>query len=1603
MFNKSLIVSISVVLLLFWGVAVRAGGAEKVDIYGLEVPIKHTVIYEKSASPVRKLLKNQAMTFSLSNISAGSYHIALNLRSGNVSGVDGKTFYGGYNFVIPKSSYSLLLNGRPVATHVCYRSAERIPETDKKEIVYVAWIFSNDAIALKSGDTLSIQCRKEGGFVSKVLLLDEPAWEAEQLRSSDLTHARSDMGWGASYDYPPVPRRYKLRSLTDVVKGLDLFASGYVKSYLNGNPFVDLVAQGKALGDKIKTYRAEPVTDSQATINKGYYLSRQWTDYFTRVEQTLGKAVPPVLAALRDRLDLSKHKLTLNENCAAGRDGIFSRQTARTYADGAEAELKKIAGPNDVDHLRILYTLTYADNAAEFVDAMTKCAAKPQTSVIFTDYAAVPLASKPAPSSASPRSTICLNGVWDFAVGTGADNPPKPGAWTRKQTVPHGEWTFAINKNNITDEKWCAGARGYWDWYESDVWYKTTVDVPADWTGKRVVLNFEEAMYFVEVFINGTLAGNYYNGLAPFEIDVTQHVVPGAGNTVMVFVVNSAKTTRPGTTYRGLTRPNLVPIRVEEVHPGGITGDVYLKASPKVRADDIYVRTWADKRIRAESTLKNPTEKTLELTISQVIRKDGKDLFTVGRRTVRVEEGKEKTVVLDNTFPDAQLWGPGKDYGRPENLYYLITQVSGPSGLIDEQYTEFGFRELTIKGPNFYLNGIKIPLQANSVFTRERDLPHRCHWYVNQLFNWFRETNNNLVRNHQGGMCPDFAQIGNRLGIMVEPEAPWWFIHAPSDIIDQRATDQRATVVKKNFLECLQNRAWEDPIWRKNCREYYVNLAKRYRNDPSVVLFSVENESMDEVKNQDTVYQFSRWVKEAAPHLIVDSHSNTSARDDRFEIANFHDYDVYVPRMEEWAKAAGPNHKPIIIGEFYNETFNGALMNGTKKEARAAEWAMAKWIGRAFKAYIQRLNATPMYLCPDAGYGAGMLYSNSDVRTMGPYGDLMEKKTFKSIFYPEWPSFSGRGTYKVEKYLMCPLSQNINYADSSHLAYTPTKVAEAVKKVYKTIHEGAARRQPELIVTVTDNKKPVEGISVFLVPAAGQATEPEGVRTDPKGTAWFILNEPGPYDIRINHAGKSAGRTIQLDSTLIVNRGGFDYVTRAAVDLAKPAEWTITPGKSEPLPQAKPAASAAEKKIADTLVQGKVSAGPDGFIRDWLVCGPFPSTGGRENAQKAGWNIDYLTPTGGEAGTVPQPGKSYRAEFKEDEHAYWENATIDIPWRRYVSPEDYIDLGKTFLREDVHGLDFAPVQFIIGYAACNLVSDKDQQVTFTIGSDDGYKIYLNHVLVAQNRVYRGAEKDNDKHSIRLRKGNNLLLLKVDQDIGGYGFYLRLLDSSGKPLVLPIANKPAPTPVLADGYIRRWLLCGPFPNPGRGLNEAVWNTDFLKSTGGEQKIHPAEGQSYEVNFVEDGSVMWSGGKTTVAWKPYSTDKPTIELSSAFTTPDIQGLEVSPVQNILGYAATYIFCDAPIACRMEIDTINGVKAWLNGQALVNKHVHRYNVDPASPNRMIFEAGNYYANVQLRQGTNTLLLKLDVDRGPFEFKVRFLGKKDIPIPNIKVNLCE
>lgn len=80
-----------------------------------------------------------------------------------------------------------------------------------------------------------------------------------------------------------------------------------------------------------------------------------------------------------------------------------------------------------------------------------------------------------------------------------------------------------------------------------------------------------------------------------------------------------------------------------------------------------------------------------------------------------------------------------------------------------------------------------------------------------------------------------------------------------------------------------------------------------------------------------------------------------------------------------------------------------------------------------------------------------------------------------------------------------------------------------------------------------------------------------------------------------------------------------------------------------------------------------------------------------------------------------------------------------------------------------------------------------------LGTDDSYKLWLNGVLVAEEKVTRGVAPDQSRATLQLREGQNELLLKVVNGGGGYGFHFQ----SGAP-TLP---EPVLTALVAEEATR----------------------------------------------------------------------------------------------------------------------------------------------------------------------------------------------------------
>ena len=94
------------------------------------------------------------------------------------------------------------------------------------------------------------------------------------------------------------------------------------------------------------------------------------------------------------------------------------------------------------------------------------------------------------------------------------------------------------------------------------------------------------------------------------------------------------------------------------------------------------------------------------------------------------------------------------------------------------------------------------------------------------------------------------------------------------------------------------------------------------------------------------------------------------------------------------------------------------------------------------------------------------------------------------------------------------------------------------------------------------------------------------------------------------------------------------------------------------------------------------------------------------------------------------------------------------------------------------------------YALITLKSQKDQpNVTMRVGSDDSIKVWLNGEVVFSNATNRGHNDTLDVFPVNLKKGDNLLLVKVSERAGTWGMHVGV-DTE----IFPVYRVPTTTPV-----------------------------------------------------------------------------------------------------------------------------------------------------------------------------------------------------------------
>ncbi|MBQ9636479.1 MAG: beta-glucuronidase [Prevotella sp.] len=321
--------------------------------------------------------------------------------------------------------------------------------------------------------------------------------------------------------------------------------------------------------------------------------------------------------------------------------------------------------------------------------------------------------------------------------------------------------------------------------YVGSAWYERTIVVPKSWKQKPVVLFLERPHIETTVYVNGHKAGHQLSLSTPHEYDITPYVRFGKKNSIRIRVYNGIENVGVGQDSHSVTDQT-------QGNWNGIVGRIELRqaATPVIRVSpDIAARSV----------------------------------------TIHVGTDSVYTFLLGDSM---QLWN--------EHHPHLYTRQVSYHG--QPLTLRFGLRDISIRGPQFYLNGQPIWLRGtveNCCFPETGYPPTDVASWV-RIFEKCREYGLNHMRFHS--YCPPEAafEAADRMGFYLQPEGPSWPNHGVKlgrgQVIDEYllAESKRIVDTYGHHPSFVMMAAGNEPAgdWVSYCNNW-VKAMKAY--DPSKV------------------------------------------------------------------------------------------------------------------------------------------------------------------------------------------------------------------------------------------------------------------------------------------------------------------------------------------------------------------------------------------------------------------------------------------------------------------------------------------------------------------------------------------------------------------------------------------------------------------------------------------------------------------------------------------------------------------------------------------------------------------------------------------------
>jgi len=396
----------------------------------------------------------------------------------------------------------------------------------------------------------------------------------------------------------------------------------------------------------------------------------------------------------------------------------------------------------------------------------------------------------PIPRSEYPRPQfvrqdwLCLNGAWQFEIDwadTGLERGLRNRELNSKIMVP------------FCPESELSGV-GETDFMNA-VWYRRTVEIPENWSGRDVLLHFQAVDYETTVWVNDVEVGRHRGGFSPFTCALRNLVSAGKSAVIVV----RARDSKDEPKAAGKQSPKYANYGCRYTRTTGIWQSVWLEPVPKVHLQRPRITPdVTNQRFLLEVPIsRNAAGLSLRAVLSD---KNGE----VSSTTVPADLDFAVRLDLDIPPDRVKLWGPGEP-----NLYDISLELLAANGAILDQARSYGgLRSVAIDGMAVKINGKTVfqrqvldqGYYPNGIMTAPTDEA------LKQDIELAMAAGFNAARLHQKVFEERFLYHADCLGYLVWGEFGDWggTSHSPIGQIRDGFYHQPAAAMITQWLEVLQ-------------------------------------------------------------------------------------------------------------------------------------------------------------------------------------------------------------------------------------------------------------------------------------------------------------------------------------------------------------------------------------------------------------------------------------------------------------------------------------------------------------------------------------------------------------------------------------------------------------------------------------------------------------------------------------------------------------------------------------------------------------------------------------------------------------------------------